>query len=498
MTSLIIILIFVLLAIVILQISRINEIAKKLRGETDAAISGYKRQSRYLLIFVVVFLLATVVSAWYYKNYMLGYGPHTAASEHGPMLDRLFNLSVIITGIVFLITHIALFYFGYRYRYQATRKASFLPHDNKLEIVWTAIPAVTMCILVINGLVAWNKVMADVEPGEDHVEVEATGMQFSWILRYPGEDGKLGARDFRLINSANALGQDWSDLKNLDDFQPQDLVLPKGKKVRVRITARDVLHNFYLPHFRLKMDAVPGMPTYFVFTPSKTTEEYREELSKYPEYQVPDDPADPLGPQKWETFEYELACAELCGSGHYSMRKIVRIVEPEEYQAWLRQQQSFYLSSIRGTDEDPYKDQLFDFEIEERKAEFTEAFKSALAAEDIDDRIFRLNYVYFETGSATLTPISIYELDNLVEVMQSNDGLEIEVGGHTDSTGDVENNQSLSEQRAAVVAKYLIDAGIDVNRVTSAGYGEHRPIDDNSTEEGRANNRRTEIKITKS
>src|SRR5690625_7497674 len=80
------------------------------------------------------------------------------------------------------------------------------------------------------------------------------------------------------------------------------------------------------------MDAVPGMPTYFVFTPSQTTEEYRQELSKYPEYQVPADPDDPDGPKKWETFEFELACAEICGAGHFSMRKVVRVVEPEEYE----------------------------------------------------------------------------------------------------------------------------------------------------------------------
>jgi cytochrome c oxidase subunit 2 len=245
------------------------------------------------------------------------------------------------------------------------------------------------------------------------------------------------------------------------------------------------------------MDAVPGMPTYFVFTPTKTTEEYREELSKYPEYQVPADPADPNGPQKWEVFDYELACAELCGSGHYSMRKVVRIVEQAEYDAWLRQQQSYYVSLVRGTDEDPYVDQLFDYELEERKAEFESALDAALSAEDPDEKVIELKYVYFETGSSTLSPLSRYELDNVVEAMRANPNLAIEVGGHTDDTGDADSNLTLSESRAGTVTQYLVGAGIDASRLTSVGYGQTDPVDDNNTEQGRANNRRTELKIVK-
>ncbi|MFQ5448665.1 MAG: cytochrome c oxidase subunit II, partial [Saprospiraceae bacterium] len=262
------------------------------------------------------------------------------------------NLTLVITGIVFVICHILLFYFAYKYRGRKGAKSVFIPHDNKLEIIWTAIPAVVMCFLVIRGLVAWNDVMADISPDEDYLEIEATGSQFLWYLRYPGADGKLGTRNYKLITGKNPLGQDWTDDKNLDDFQPNDIVLPVGKKVRVRITARDVLHSFFLPHFRVKMDAVPGMPTYFVFTPTVTTEEYRQRLKDYPEYQQPSDPNDTESEPLWKTFNYELACAELCGKGHFSMRKLVKIVTEEEYQSWLNEQQSYYESSIKGTDED--------------------------------------------------------------------------------------------------------------------------------------------------
>jgi cytochrome c oxidase subunit 2 len=379
MTVLITLLCLILLVIVIIQIGKVSELAGRIRGEADVQRESNYWNSRLSLIFLIVFLVATFASAYYYKNWMLGYGPHQAASEHGGALDFMFNLTLIFTGIVFVLTQIALFYFAYKYRQRPGHKADFMPHDNKLEMIWTAVPAVVMTILVVFGLNAWNEVMADVSPDEEYIEIEATGMQFAWILRYPGEDGELGSRDFRAITGINPLGQLWEDEANLDDLQPSEIVLPVGKKVRVRINSRDVLHNFYLPHFRVKMDAVPGMPTYFVFTPTKTTEEYRQTLSKYKEYNVPSDPEDPESQMLWETFDYELACAELCGSGHFSMQKKVRIVTEEEYEEWLTQQTPYYESTIKGSDSDPYKTDeveeigmIEDESIEDGEQEFEE------------------------------------------------------------------------------------------------------------------------------
>lgn len=360
MTALLIFICVALIAIIVVQIGRVTELAEKIRGEEEMQAIINRRHGWLSVAFLVIFLVGCFVSAYVYKNWMLGYGPHQSASMHGGSIDSLFNLTLFFTGIVFVITHIALFWFAYKYRGQKGNKATFLSHNNRLEIIWTAIPAVVMAFLVISGLDVWNEVMADVDPNEEIIEVEATAYQFAWLLRYPGADGALGTRNYKLIGGTNPAGQDWTDLKNVDDFHPDELVLPVGKKVRVRIIARDVLHNFYLPHFRLKMDAVPGMPTYFVFTPKTTTADYREQLSKYSEYQQPD-PNDPTK-QLWQTFNYELACAELCGNGHFSMRRIVRIVSEDEYKVWLAQQKSYYLSNIRGKDEDPFKGKLFDFE----------------------------------------------------------------------------------------------------------------------------------------
>jgi cytochrome c oxidase subunit 2 len=359
MTALVIILTVVLAIVVIVQIGRLSELAAKIRGEKESEAEGNKRSAYGMIIFMVLFLIFAIGSSMYYKNSILWYGPHVSASEHGSLLDDTFNLTLFFTGIVFVITQILLFWYAYKYRKQEGKKALFISHDNKLEVIWTAVPAVVMTFLVVSGLDTWNTAMADIAPteiaGKDYVEIEATGMQFAWMLRYPGADNLLGTRNYQLIDGTNPLGQDWTDEKNLDDFMPSKIVLPVGKKVRVRITSRDVLHNFDLPHFRVKMDAVPGMPTYFVFTPTVTTEQYRKNLGAldkngeplYPEWHTPYDPEDLTSAPRWKKFDYELACAELCGKGHYSMRRVVEIVTEEEYNRWLAEQIPYYTSTIK-------------------------------------------------------------------------------------------------------------------------------------------------------
>ena len=496
MTALIILLILVLLTVIIIQVSKVSELSARIRGEEESFYQGNNRTGLWMFIFMIVFLIACVVSAYYYKNVMLGYGPLKSASAHGDSLDSLFNVTLFFTGIVFVVTQYLLFWFSYKYRAKKGAKAEFFPHNTNLEIVWTVIPAIVMTFLVVKGLVVWNDVMPDVDPNaDDYIEIEATGFQFGWDLRYPGADGKLGTRDFTKIDLAsNPLGQVWSDVKNQDDFMPSEIVLPKGQKVRVRIIARDVLHNFYLPHFRVKMDAIPGLPTYFIFTPIKTTEEFREELKKYPEWQLPADPEDPEAGSRAETFEYELACAELCGKGHYSMKRLVKIVEPEEYEAWLAQQKSYYLTNIRGTEDDPNKGKLLSVEIANRNTELQAIFAEANESGKAGD-IISLKNVEFETGSAVLTSDSRYELSKVAELMNKYSTMTIEVGGHTDSTGSEETNRTLSNSRATSVLEFLMNKGVTGGRLTAKGYGPDQPVGDNATEEGRQQNRRTELKI---
>ena len=487
-------LIILLFVVVLVQLGKVTELSSKIRGEEESRQKKNNQTAFWLLVFCAGFLIFCIVSAFYYQNWMLGYGPHESASEHGHILDKLFNVTLVVTGIVFIVCHIALFWFTWKYREKKGGKAIFISHNNMLEVVWTVIPAVVMTILVISGLDAWNTVMAD--PGDEDMEIEAMGWQFAWNLRYPGADGKLGARDYTLTEpGVNEVGQDWTDYKNHDDFMADRLVLPVNKKVRVRIIGRDVLHNFYLPHFRVKMDAVPGIPTYFVFTPTKTTADYRQELRNYEEYHALSEPEDPSSPPLWKAFNYELACAELCGQGHYSMKKIVEVVTQEEYDEWLKSQKSYYLSQIRNTENDPYKGQLLDVEINQRKQDFTDKVELAVKSEKEEDKIIRLEYVEFETGSANLTANSKYEIDNLAAALKKYGSMNIELGGHTDNTGSLETNITLSNSRATAVRDRLIEKGISESRLTAIGYGPNRPIDTNDTVEGRQNNRRTEFKI---
>ena len=491
-----------LLAVIVIQIGKLSELAAKIRGEEVVERASNDTQGKALMVFLVVFIVGCVVSAIYYKNDMLGYGPLTSASAHGFELDHIFNITLFFTGIVFILTHIALFWFSYKYRSIDKRKALFFAHDTKLEMIWTIVPAVVMTYLVANGLIAWNNIFPTLTAEDKYLEVEATGYQFAWDIRYPGADGKLGNKDFRLIDPAtNPLGIDWKDEASVDDIVlggSDKIVLPLDSMIKVRITAKDVLHNFYLPHFRVKMDAVPGLPTSFIFTPVKTTKQFREQLSKFPEWQVPADPNDPAGPKKWETFEYELACAELCGKGHYSMRRLVEIVTRDEYNTWMAGLKPYYATSIRGTEKDPWDGKkLFPYEIKARGFELRSA-----VSRYVDDttgtmsNVINLDHVFYSTGSSNLnSDISNYELDNLVTLMGRFPKMKIELAGHTDNVGDAAANLALSNDRAAKVKEYLVSKGVSSDRMIAKGYGQDSPLESNETPAGRKKNRRTELRI---
>jgi cytochrome c oxidase subunit II len=501
MTYLIAFAIIALIAVIVVQIGKLSELAARIRGEEVVERNSNNKNAVGLVIFMVVFLVGCVVSAWYYKDQMLGYGPLTSASAHGFELDHLFDVTLFFTGIVFVITHILLFWYAYKYRQATGRKAIFFHHSTNLEMVWTAVPAVVMTYLVVNGLMVWNSIFPTLTEKDKFIEIEATGYQFAWDIRYGGQDGKLGNKDFRLIDPAsNSLGIDWKDEASVDDIVlggTDKIMLPKDSTIKVRITAKDVLHNFYLPHFRVKMDAVPGLPTSFIFTPVLTTQEFREQLRQSPEWRVPADPAEPDGKQKWEVFEYELACAELCGKGHYSMRRIVEVVSREEFDTWLAGQSPFYATNVRNKENDPYKGKkLFDYEIKTRSRELKSDIEKYVkdTTGSVSNSV-QLKHVFFDTGSDNLSALSKYELENLAGIMKSNPRLRIELGGHTDNTGDAGANLDLSSRRAASVKSFLSSLGADSSRLSSKGYGQGSPVESNDTPEGREKNRRTELKI---
>ena len=495
--------ILALLSVIVVQIGKLSDLSAKIKGEEAAEIASNNTQGKLLVGFMVFFLVVCFYTAYYYKNEMMPYGPLKSASAHGFDVDWLFNVTLVITTIVFVITHVLLFWFSYKYRMvDPKKKALFYVDDMKLEMIWTIIPLVVFLLLVSRGISIMNNMFKPLTAEDKYIEIEATGYQFAWDIRYPGNDNKLGNKDFRLIDLAtNSIGIDWQDEASLDDIVlggTDKIVLPKDTTVRVRITAKDVLHSFFLPHFRVKMDAVPGMPTFFTFRPVKTTKEFKEELKKYPEWNTPSDPSDPTGPKRWETFEYELACAELCGKGHYSMRRVVEIVERDEYESWLKEQKAFYPTNIRGTEADPWDGKrLFPSEIKARAEELKKDISDYVSNTDgTANKIIQLKHVFYETGANELnSKLSNYELDNLVKLLEKYPNLRVELAGHTDNVGDAESNMSLSEKRADNVMQYLLSKNISPSRLTAKGYGQTQPLDTNDTPEGRKKNRRTELRI---
>lgn len=252
-----------------------------------------------------------------------------AASEHGKKIDEMFNLTLILTTIVFIVTHILLFAFAYFYRYTNKRKAYYYPHNNTIERIWTIVPALVLTILVLMGFLTWRSIFYKIEdPNNKPISIEVTSSQFAWAIRYPGADGVVGVKNYKLINSINALGIDFKDKNTLDDQSADEMVIPVNKPVRLILNSKDVIHSFYMPHFRVQLNTVPGMTLYFEFTPTITTEEMKAKTN------------DP-------TFKYLFLCNKICGDGHYKMQKEVRVVSMAEYQAWLKEQPAYLTDDLR-------------------------------------------------------------------------------------------------------------------------------------------------------
>jgi cytochrome c oxidase subunit II len=290
-----------LLVSIIWMVYRVQTLVSVMKGSDKKRASGSNKVNAAL--FMVFLVLSIILMTWYsikeFDNYQL-----PIASEHGAITDNLFWVTMAVTGFIFILTHILLFWFSYRYQYQEDKRAAYYPDNNKLEIIWTLVPALVLTVLVISGWRAWKDITSPA-PENAHV-IELLGYQFAWDIRYAGQDNQLGRFDYRLIDGTNSRGVDFTDENALDDFEAARVVIPKGEPVLFSIRARDVLHSVFAPHMRLKMDAVPGMPTRFWFVPTKTTAEMRQETGN------PD-------------FEYEIACTEVCGAGHFSMRRVINL-----------------------------------------------------------------------------------------------------------------------------------------------------------------------------
>jgi len=274
MTGLLTILILLGITIAIWQMVKIFDLAQANKDVTQVANDNDNRIHGYLMLAFLVFIYGiTIVSFALWGDLPL---TSNSASEHGPEIDRLMIISMVVIFIVQTITQFLLHYFAFKYKGEKGRKALFYADNDKLEFIWTVIPVIVLAGLIMYGLFTWTDIM-NIDEDDDPIVVELYAQQFNWKARYAGEDNVLGKANVRLINldNANILGLDEADPNAQDDIITTELHLPVGQPILFKMRSQDVLHSAYMPHFRAQMNCVPGMITQFAFTPTVTTEEMR-------------------------------------------------------------------------------------------------------------------------------------------------------------------------------------------------------------------------------
>ncbi|WP_297517126.1 cytochrome c oxidase subunit II [Flavobacterium sp.] len=348
MTALLVVLVLVLLSVALWQLSKIfalTQIGKKstdessqVAGDNDNRVNGY-----LMFGFLAFIYLITIICIVKYGSYPL---MSNSASEHGVEVDQLMWISMILIFFVQTVTQALLHYYAYKYSGKKGQIAAYISDNNKLEFIWSAIPAIVLAVLIFFGLYAWTDIMFINEKEEKPIVIEVYAQQFKWTVRYAGEDNVLGKANVRLIEGVNTLGVDLADPNAQDDIVAEELHIPKGKKVIFKIRSQDVLHSMYMPHFRAQMNCVPGMVTQFAFTPIMTTQEMRDT----PEMIAKVDNINAIRTKKSKeleaqgktgldpyTFDYLLLCNKICGSSHYNMQMKVVVDEPQDYQKWLKE-----------------------------------------------------------------------------------------------------------------------------------------------------------------
>ena len=342
MTSLLVIIVLVLLAVALWQLTKIFDLTQvgsssddsQVASDNDNNIQGYVMFG--FLAFIYIF---TIYGLLKWGNLAL----HTPASEHGLLVDNLMNITWVLIFVVQFITQGLLYWFSFKNRGHKDKKALFFADSNKLEAIWSIIPSVVLACLILYGLYAWNNIMF-VDKDEDVIEIELYAQQFKWTARYAGNDNVLGKANVRLIEGINTLGVDMSDKNSADDIVVSELHIIICQKLPGKIRYQYGLHSDYLPLFRAQMNCVPGMVTEFAFIPTYTTAEYRElpfmvekvaninKLRAEKSVELVAKGGTALDPY---TFDYLLLCNKICGASHYNMQMKVVVDTPEDYKKWL-------------------------------------------------------------------------------------------------------------------------------------------------------------------
>lgn len=373
--------VILLVVLTTFRLLRVFDITAKLKGKQPYDVSVKENNTNAFLVLISMFALFGMFFYYYVEYYKYGTYLPEAASEHGLAIDSLLLLNLRIIVLMFLLVHIFLVYFAYKYKYNKNRKALHYAHNNKLEIIWTVIPAIVLTVLILRGLIVWGEATSRSED-PNAITIEFYVRQFDWHARLTGADKTLGKVDYTMINGVNPLGmitpetieeqiqlvkEDIAimekelnttfptkqrvaeldkmiqrsksqlmrvlDIKqrfdaNPDDFGVDDIIvqnelhIPVGVPIQLLFRSQDVIHSAYLPHFRVHMYCVPGVETHFSFLPIITTADMRAKV---------EDP----------NFDFLVYCNNICGSAHYNMQMKIVVDTPEDYQKWLSEQPTY-------------------------------------------------------------------------------------------------------------------------------------------------------------
>jgi cytochrome c oxidase subunit II len=406
MTGKLIFLIVIVLGVIALaQLVRVYELSSRLRnrGEHEVSTRDNNLNARLMIVFMILFYASFIYL-------MLAYGwtgRGEAASVHGKETDWLFNLNMVIISAVFFLTNTLLFFFAFKYVRKQGVKAFYYPHNNKLEMLWTVVPAVVLAVIIILGLRSWNEQTSDAT--DEAIRIELFSKQFDWTARYAGEDNVLGRFDYKLTLDNNELAlmttntidsAIWAmengptgikalesklndqtimlipedrekmetdlsrkgrlirllyqmkarhdnsiDAAAWDDIVQKDtLYLCVNKEYEFNFRSKDVIHSAFFPHFRAQMNTVPGMTTRMKFVPDITTVDMRQKMNN-------------------DKFNFVLMCNKICGGAHYKMKMMVVVLSETEYKAWManKKKQTFkdgYFPSAAPAMDAPVADTL--------------------------------------------------------------------------------------------------------------------------------------------
>ena len=327
----------VLLIIAAHQLMRVIELSREFKKTKEWEITdsdnAFNGKAMLLAGFALIAFLFWQGNRWN-DNALPG-----AASVHGIKVDALWDINMYLIVFVFVVTNAFLFYYAYKYAGKKGVKATFLAHDNRLEMAWTIAPAIVLAGIIIFGLKYWNEI-TERSTDPNKVTVELYAKQFDWTARYAGADKKLGLTDYRQIDGGNSVGMDTLDPAGYDDILVKnEFHIPVNREIEFKMRSRDVIHSAYMPHFRAQMNCVPGMITEFKFTPNKTTAEMRKDPYVI-QLMAGINEARAKKAQEPVEFDYILLCNKICGASHYNMQMTIVVESEKDYKAWIAKQKA--------------------------------------------------------------------------------------------------------------------------------------------------------------